>query len=101
MYKRLDPALFVNQKFSLKSIAEDDFQVDIAGHTAGRIFKLARAERNFVWFWTVTGPACVEAGIKTHGDCETLVEARQVFRQTFDRWLSWAQGFREDAGWHE
>lgn len=101
MFKRLDYSIFVDQKFTLKSISEDDFQVDIAGHTAGRIFKLVRAERNFVWFWTVTGPACVEVGIKTHGDCETLLEARKSFKQTFDRWLSCAQSLRRDVGWHE
>ena len=42
-----------------------------------------------MWFWTGAGPVCADLGIVTHGDCETLVEARKTFRQTFDRWLSW------------
>jgi hypothetical protein len=101
MYKLLDPELFVGKTFALKSIGDDDYRVDIAGHTAGRIFKLARAERRFVWYWTITGPECVGAGLASHGDCETITDARQEFRKTFDRWLEWARGSREGAGWHE
>lgn len=101
MFKKIDPKIFVGQKFSLKAIKVNDYQVDIAGHIAGRIFKLARSNRNFVWFWTITGPICVEAQIGSHGDCETIVDARRYFRHAFDQWLSWACGRRESAGWHE
>ena len=101
MFKRLDPLIFVGKKFNLKSIGVDDYQVEIVGHRAGRIFKLARAERKFVWFWTITGPVCAEAGLISRGDCPSLIEARQLFRQNFDRWLNWASGLHESAGWHE
>ena len=101
MFKRLDPYIFVDKKFTLKSIGQYDFKVDIAGHTAGRIFKLARAERKFVWFWTITGPICAEVGLISHGDCETISEARQIFRKTFDRWLDWSFQQSTNVNWYD
>lgn len=54
-----------------------------------------------VQFWTVTGPVCVEVGIRSQGDCPTLDEARQAFRTAFDKWLDWALNERRAVGWHE
>ena len=101
MFKRLDPKIFLGQKFVLQAIGGDDYKVQIFGHTAGRIFKLARAEGKFIWFWTITGPICADLGLVSHGDSETLIEARNVFRKTFDRWLDWSIRRSNNVGWHD
>lgn len=35
------------------------------------------------------------------GDCSSLIQARQLFRHTFDHRLNWSSGLHESAGWHE
>jgi hypothetical protein len=55
MYKLFDPEIFIDQKFTLKSNGKNDHQFVIADHTAGRIFRLARAERTLCGFGQALG----------------------------------------------
>ena len=81
--------------------ATDDYRVTIAGHTAGRVFRMTKSASQHVWFWTVTGPYLPGAQLNGSGDTEDLSGAKAAFRSTFDAWLSWAIRQNTPIIWHE
>lgn len=97
---RIDPRRFTGLQLVPTTIAPDDYAIAIGGLRAGRIMRQRRAFGKEAWFWTVTGPALVQAGIASSGEAETLEEARQAFRSTFDTWLRWAMTTSGPVMWH-
>lgn len=84
----VDPSRFTGQPLVSKATAPGDYTVTVAGKTAGRIMRQPRSFSRETWFWTVTGPVLVKAGLASNGEADSLHEARQAFRTTFDRWLA-------------
>jgi hypothetical protein len=67
----------------------------------GRIMFVARASGRSAWFWTITGPTALDAGIGLAGEAETLDDAKGDLRQAFDRLLYWASMARSgELRWH-
>lgn len=84
MHHSIDPRIFIDQPMHLIRIAENDFRVRVADHTAGRIFATLRSSSKHVWLWTVTGPYLPSAGLNGSGDADDLPDAKKSFRATFD-----------------
>lgn len=101
MHHWFDPQIFIDQPLHLARSSENDFQVIVAGHTAGRIFATLRSGRRHVWLWTVTGPYLPGAQLTGSGDAEDLQGAKIAFRTTFDAWFNWAIRQNEPVIWHE
>lgn len=96
----IDPHRFTGLQLVPTAIAEDDFAISIEGLRAGRIMRQRRAFGKETWFWTITGPALVQADLPSSGEAETLEEARQAFRLTFDKWMRWAVVQGGPVMWH-
>lgn len=86
----IDPHRLVGVPLMSKATAEHDYSILIDGLTAGRIMLRPAAFGASRWFWTITGPLLVHAGLSSSGEAETIEEAWAAFRETFDRWLAWA-----------
>lgn len=97
---RIDPHRFTGLQLVPTAIAEDDYAIAIDGLRAGRIMRQRRAFGKETWFWTITGPYLVQAGLPSAGEAETLEEARRAFRQTFDNWMRWAMAQNGPVIWH-
>lgn len=52
------------------------------------------------WFWTVTGPALMQANINSSGEAATLEDAKADFRERFDAWLPRALKADVAVYWH-
>ena len=76
----IEPVRFTGLPLITKAIGESDFAVMCDGLPAGRIFLREVANGASHWFWTITGPALVQAGLSSSGQAATLKEARQAFR---------------------
>ena len=87
---QVDPTRFRDLALLTRATAQNDHSVMIDGLMAGRIMLRPASFGVSRWFWTVTGPAMVQAGLASSGETETLDEARLAFREAFDRWLTWA-----------
>lgn len=96
----LDPSRFRDLPLLTRATAQNDHSVKIDGLLAGRIMLRPAAFGVSRWFWTVTGPAMVQAGLPSSGEAETLEEARLQFRQAFDRWMAWAMAQNGPVTWH-
>lgn len=97
----IDPHRFTGLPLMSKATAQDDYSIFIDGLQAGRIMRQARAFGNETWFWTITGPALVQAGMTSSGEAETLDAARQAFRERFDEWLTWATAASGRIYWND
>ena len=53
-----------------------------------------------VLLWTVTGPYILPDLQPSHGDAETLDEAKQAFRAKYVAWLHWAVSRLGEATWN-
>lgn len=95
----IDPHPLVGQALVPKAIAKDDIRVSIDGLVAGRIMLRPAAFGASRWFWTITGPAMVQAGLPSSGEAGSIEEARVAFREAFDRWLAWALEAPEPVRW--
>lgn len=95
------PNIFIGQPMHLVRIADDDFRVVIAGHTAERIFKTMRGNSKYTWLWTITGPYLPGSRLCSSGECDTLQDTTTVFRSVFDAWLEWALLRNASITWHE
>lgn len=87
------------QQLELRAIGADDYSVRILDRTAGRIMAKPISGGRQVWYWTVTGPYLPGDLQPSHGEAETLLEAKAAFRARFDRWLTWAVAQEGKAHW--
>lgn len=100
MHLTVEPSRFIDQALVTRATAENDYSVLIDGLRAGRIRLTPIANGETTWFWTVTGPALVQAGLSSSGNAASLGEARQAFRERFDQWLAWALDTDAAVYWH-
>jgi len=63
--------------------------------------QVQRASGSTAWFWTVKGPAELEAGTGLAGEAEDLEAAKVEIRKAFDSLLYWC-AMRQDGEvrWH-
>jgi len=95
----LDPATLEGQHLLLKETAVGDYSVSILDHRAGRIMLKPVSGGREVWFWTITGPYIPTDLQPSHGDADTLLEAKSAFRAKFDAWLVWAKELGHPVMW--
>ncbi len=96
----IEPSRFRGLPLITKATAENDFSVMCDGLGVGRILLTPIANGAAVWFWTITGPALVQAGLSSSGQADSLEAARQAFRTRFDEWLAWALAADVAVRWH-
>lgn len=97
----IEPTRFVGMPLVIQATAENDYNVLCDGLRAGRIMLRSVANGATHWFWTVTGPALVQANINSSGEADTLNAAKKAFRERFDAWLSWAVKADVAVYWHQ
>ena len=97
--RRVDPATLLEQPLMLRRIGDDDFAIAVAGLALGRIMKRPLSHGRAVWTWTLTGPYVPQSLHPTSGDVDSLDEAKDAIKATFNRWLHWAKGEGEVV-WH-
>ncbi|WP_373504720.1 hypothetical protein [Aestuariivirga sp.] len=100
MPQYIDPRRFVGKPMLLKTVADGDSSVMIDGKRAGRILHQVRSGQRQIWFWTMTGPFVVSAGLESSGEVESLEEAKAAIRTAFDVWLKWALEEEKPVVWH-
>ena len=67
-----------------------DYFIHAGKVLVGRIYKTQQA--NWAWFWGLNGVITDNrSGIVMHGQAPTLDVARRLLRETFDKWVLWAQ----------
>ena len=96
----VDPAAFEGQPLILKRIGAEDYSVRVNDMVAGRIMAQPRSGGRLVWFWTVTGPYLPDQLRPSHGEAESLEDAKAAFRAKFDKWLAWAALLQHQVMWH-
>lgn len=72
----IDAHRFTGKQLLSKAIAKDDYRVTVDGLVAGRIMLRPAAFGASRWFWTITGPAMVQAQLPSSGEAESFAEAR-------------------------
>lgn len=95
----VEPATLEGQALILKAMAPDDYGVRVLDRLAGRIMAKPLSGRRVVWFWTVTGPYVPSHLQPSHGEAESLEEAKAAFRAKFDAWLAWAKDLQHPVVW--
>lgn len=95
----IEPATLEGQPLILKAMAPDDYGVNVLDRQAGRIMAKPLSGRRVVWFWTVTGPYIPSHLQPSHGEADSLEEAKAAFRAKFDAWLAWAKGLQHPVVW--
>lgn len=95
----IDPASLEGQQLVLKPIGAADYSVRILDRRAGRIMLRQVAGNRVAWFWTVTGPYIPADMQPSHGEADTLREAKVAFRAKFDAWLTWAKELGHPVMW--
>jgi hypothetical protein len=75
-----------------------DYVVEVDGLRAGWILS---GQKNGMpaWWWTMTGPSCGHGRIDNSGECKTLDEARDAFREAFEAWRAWALAEAGSVAW--
>jgi hypothetical protein len=69
----------------------EDWDVLNDGKPIGRIYeKHAPAQPEFTWFWSITAYVEPRSGLRTSGMTETFDAAKAPFRDTWEKWQSWA-----------
>ena len=96
----LEPSRFVGLPLITKATAENDYCVTCDGLCVGRIFLRQVANGASHWFWTISGPATVQANLSSSGQAESLEAAKTAFRERFDQWLAWALAADVAVRWH-
>jgi hypothetical protein len=79
----------------------EDWIVLDDGIPIGRIYQRhAPANADAAWFWLVTAYVEPRSGLRTSGTTGTLDAAKAAFRDTFDKWRTWATkaGFDSPSG---
>jgi hypothetical protein len=82
----MDPATLRDQQLVLTATAPGDYTVTTLDRSAGRIMLKRLSGGREVWFWTVTGPYIPSHPQPSHGEAETLADAKTAFRAKFDAW---------------
>ena len=95
----VDPADLEGQQLTLKPVGAADYSVHIFEYTAGRIMLRPAPGNRVVWLWTITGPYMPAHLQPSHGEAETLKEAKIAFRAKFDSWLAWAKELQHPVAW--
>lgn len=95
----IEPHRFVGQALVPKVIGRDDYSVGVDGLVAGRIMLRPAAFGTSRWFWSITGPALVQAELPSSGEADSLEDARVAFREMYDRWLTWAVAQEGKVHW--
>jgi hypothetical protein len=96
---KVDPTRFRDLPRLTRATTQSDYSVMIDGLNAGRIMLRPKAFGHSLWFWTITGPAMVQARLSSSGEAETLEDARLGFREAFDKWLDWALAQDQPVHW--
>lgn len=99
MPQYINPAALEGQQLTLHAVGADDYSVRILDHAAGRIMAKPLSGSHMVWFWTLTGPYLPVDMQPSHGEAETLIEAKAAFRAKFDTWLAWARELGHPVAW--
>lgn len=99
MPQYIDPATLDGQQLTLHAVGTDDYSVRILDHAADRIMVKSLSGGRVVWFWTLTGPYLPVDMQPSHGEAETLLEAKAAFRAKFDAWLAWATALQQPVMW--
>lgn len=98
----VDPRRFIGQPLILQhawgvserrsSATQQDYVAMIAGYIAARVMHQLFAFNEWQWTWSMTGygPYVGTRLGPTHGKVDTLQEAKQCVRRSFDDWLKWA-----------
>jgi hypothetical protein len=69
----------------------EDWDVLNDGKPIGRIYeKHAPAQPEFTWFWSITAYVEPRSGLRTSGMTETFDAGKAAFRDTWEKWQSWA-----------
>ena len=97
----IEPATLEGQPLILKAMAPDDYSVRVLERFAGRIMAKPVSGGRVVWFWTVTGPYVPSHLQPSHGEAESLDEAKAAFRAKFDAWLAWAKDLQHPVVWSQ
>jgi hypothetical protein len=100
MAKHVDPRRFVGKHMALRSEAPGDASVMIDGLRAGRIMQQVRSGQRVIYFWTLTAPYTIAAGINAFGEEDTLDNARMAIRSAFDMWMIWALAQENPVVWY-
>jgi hypothetical protein len=71
-------------KLILKRIAKDDHAVLYGNRSAGRIMLKLKTFGQSVWLWTITGPYVPAQLQPSHGEAQTLEDAKLAFKGKFE-----------------
>lgn len=95
----LDPDTLEGQQLTLDAIGAEDYSVRVNENVVGGIVAKTNSGESVVWFWTITGPHLPIDMRPSHGETDTLVEAKTAFRAKYDRWLAWAAELGHPVDW--
>lgn len=89
---------FLNKPVIFRPFLGADHVAEVDGLRAGWIL-YGEAKGAPLWWWTMTGPCCGHGRISSCGESRSLDEAKDSFRDAFDRWRHWALSETESVRW--
>jgi hypothetical protein len=95
----IDPNTLEGQQLVLHAIGSEEYSVQVADHIGGGIIAKPMSGGGVVWFWTITGPYLPIDMRPSHGEADTLLQAKAAFRAKYDRWLAWARDLGRPVDW--
>lgn len=87
-----------NHPLTFRTFLDHDYVAEVDGLRAGWILS-DNANDTRTWWWTMTGPCCGHARISSHGKSSSLEDAKEQFRQAFEKWRQWAVSEEEPVRW--
>lgn len=92
MHSYVDTRCLDATPLQFKASAPGAFSACVGQLVAGGI-SLKLSPRGDGWCWSVTGPIMPRILQPCSGEAETLARAQAEFREKFEAWLRWTQGY--------